>query len=79
MNRVHYFWGTSADRAGIEKRVYPHLLRHSFAIEPLRQGMSAFKLADVLGHSGLQMIHRSYSHLNVNDAYDAVLRVVSTS
>ncbi len=43
--------------------------------------MGAFQLADVLGHSGLQMIHRSYRHLNVNvnDAYDAVLRVVSTS
>ena len=68
-----------ADRAGIKNQVYPHLLRHSFATEALRQGMSALQLADVLGHSGLQMIHRSYSHLNVNDAYDAVLRVVSAS
>ena len=41
--------------------------------------MGAFQLADVLGHSGLQMIHRPYRHLNVNDAYDAVLRVVATS
>ncbi len=41
--------------------------------------MSAFQLADELGHSGLQMIHRSYRHLNVNDAYDAVLRVVGTA
>lgn len=68
----------AAQRAEVRKRVYPHLLRHSFATEALRRGMGPLQLADVLGHSGLQMIQRSYSHLNVNDAYDAVLRVVAS-
>jgi site-specific recombinase XerD len=60
-------------RAGLGKRVYPHLLRHSFATEALRSGMGPLQLANILGHSGLRMIERNYSHLNVTDSFDSLM------
>jgi integrase/recombinase XerD len=66
-----------ADRAGLKKRVHPHLLRHSFATEALRRGMNPVQLAQILGHSGLRMIEAVYSHLSVSDAYDAMLRMLA--
>jgi len=65
-------------RAGVNKRVYPHLFRHSFATEALRRGMNPVVLAKILGHRSLQMIDRVYSHLNTDDAYDAVMRMLTT-
>jgi integrase/recombinase XerD len=63
-----------AGRAGIEKRVYPHLLRHSLATELLRRGMNPIQLKDILGHGSLAMIDQVYSHLAPPDAYTAMLR-----
>jgi integrase/recombinase XerD len=68
-----------ADRAGITKRVHPHLLRHSFATEALRRGMNPIQLAQILGHSGLRMIESVYSHLNTTDAYEAMMRMLTAS
>ncbi len=66
-----------AYRAGIRKRVYPHLFRHSFATEALRRGMNPIQLSQILGHTSLRMIERTYSHLDQTDAYDAVLKMLS--
>jgi site-specific recombinase XerD len=63
-----------AAMAGITKRVYPHLLRHSFATWQLSRGMNPIQLAQILGHSSLTMIQAVYSHLSPVDAYEAVLR-----
>jgi integrase len=63
----------AADRAGIEKRVYTHLLRHSFITNCLRDGMSPILVAKIVGHSSLRMIERVYSHLTNDDAYDAMI------
>ena len=60
--------------AGVGKRVYPHLLRHSFATWQLSRGMNPIQLAQILGHSSLTMIQAVYSHLSPVDAYEAVLR-----
>jgi len=60
--------------AGITKRVYPHLLRHSFATWQLSRGMNPIQLAQILGHSSLTMIQAVYSHLSLVDAYEAILR-----
>lgn len=76
-NGVLQMLKNAADRARVGKRVYPHLLRHSFATEALRRGMPPMQLADVLGHSGLQMIERTYSHLNAGDSYDAMIRMLA--
>ncbi len=67
-----------ARAAGFERRVYPHLLRHSFATWQLSRGMNPILLADLLGHSSLVMIHRVYAHLTPSDAYDAIVSALRT-
>jgi len=62
--------------AGLGKRVYPHLLRHSFATEMLRRGMHPIQLRDILGHSSLAMLDRVYSHLAPTDAYAALIEAL---
>jgi site-specific recombinase XerD len=66
---------SSAQRAGITKRTYTHLLRHSFLTNGLRGGVNPLILAQIAGHSSLQMLERHYSHLNVQDAYDAIVKL----
>jgi integrase len=67
----------AADRAGIKKRVYTHLLRHSFITNALRSGMSPIMVAKIAGHSSLRMIERVYSHLTNDDAYDAMMDMLT--
>jgi len=63
--------------AGVQKRVYPHLLRHSFVTWSLTKGMNPVQLAQIVGHSSLSMIQQVYSHLTPSDAYDAMLKVLT--
>lgn len=65
-----------AREAGIEKRVYPHLLRHSMATEWLRRGGNIISLQRVLGHADLSMIQGVYSHLDTSDDYAAMMGVL---
>lgn len=60
-------------RAGMTRRVHPHLFRHTFATEALRCGMDSVQLATILGHSGVAMIEKVYAHLTADDAYDAII------
>ncbi|MES1030900.1 tyrosine-type recombinase/integrase [Bacillus velezensis] len=52
-----------ADRAGIKKRVHPHLLRHTGATMFLEAGGDIRHLQMILGHNDLRMIKR-YTHLS---------------
>jgi integrase/recombinase XerD len=67
----------SAERAGITKEVYPHLLRHSFITNALRGGMNPLLVAQIVGHSSLRMIDRVYSHLNAGDSYEALVELLA--
>ncbi len=42
-----------AGKAGINKSIYPHLLRHSFATQGLKSGVSINVIHDLLGHESL--------------------------
>jgi integrase/recombinase XerD len=60
-------------RARLSKRVYPHLLRHSWMTEMVRTGMHPFQLSAIAGASP-PVIAQYYTHLTKADAYDAMLR-----
>ena len=63
-------------RARIGKAVYPHLLRHSWMTEMLRQGMNPIQLSIIAGASQ-EVIAQHYTHLNKDDAYDAMIRALT--
>ena len=66
----------AADRAKFTKRVHPHLLRHSWMTEMIRNGMSPIQLSIIAGAS-MQVIQEHYTHLTKDDAYDAMIRVLT--
>jgi site-specific recombinase XerD len=62
-------------RAKITKRVYPHLLRHSWMTEMLRRGMNPVQLSIIAGASP-EVIAACYTHLNKSDAFEAMTRAL---
>jgi integrase/recombinase XerD len=58
----------AAKKAGIQKKVYPHLFRHSDAIERLRQTGNPKALQYHLGHSSTMMTMRYLATLTAEDA-----------
>ncbi|MCA9443631.1 MAG: tyrosine-type recombinase/integrase, partial [Candidatus Omnitrophica bacterium] len=60
-----------AKRAGIEKRVYPHLLRHTFATWLYKQDRNLRLTQTALGHSSIQTTE-IYTHLVNNELEDAL-------
>ncbi len=63
---VNQWLRRAARRAGIAKRVSPHVFRHSFATAYLRNGGDEFTLQEILGHATLDMVRR-YVHLAASD------------
>ena len=63
-------------RSRLEKTVYPHLLRHSWMTEMLRNGMNPIQLSIIAGASP-EVIGAHYAHLNKDDAYDAMIRALA--
>jgi integrase/recombinase XerD len=68
-----------AREAGVSKKVHPHAFRHAYTSWALAGGMSAIQVANILGHDGLHMIQRHYSHLSSRDAYEAQQRLYASS
>lgn len=50
-------------KAGIEKRVHSHGLRHTHAVELMREGVPLLVIQRQLGHSSLQITERYVNHL----------------
>jgi integrase/recombinase XerD len=63
-------------RARLKKRVFPHLLRHSWMTEMLRRGMNPAQLSVIAGAS-MEVIMDCYAHLNKEDAYEAMMRALA--
>jgi integrase/recombinase XerD len=66
--RAHQIIQAAGQRAGLHKEVYPHLLRHSDAIERLRQTGNPKALQIHLGHASPLMTLRYLSTLTAEDA-----------
>jgi site-specific recombinase XerD len=47
-----------AGKAGVDRRVHPHALRHAYAAELAREGAPMNVLRDALGHSSLAVTDR---------------------
>jgi len=58
----------AAKNARFEKRIFPHLLRHSDAIERLRQTGNPKALQHHLGHSSISMVMRYLSTLTQEES-----------
>lgn len=58
-------------RAGINKTLHPHLLRHTFASHALNAGMDIIVIQQLLGHSdvGTTQIYAEINQNNVKQAY----------
>jgi integrase/recombinase XerD len=65
---VWYACKEAAKRAGIQKDVHPHALRHSFATHLLEAGADLRTIQMLLGHRDLEettiYLHLSQRHLN---------------
>jgi site-specific recombinase XerD len=75
-NGVDQLMHELARRAKINKRVYAHLLRHSYATRKLSKGMNPVTLQTILGHSDLSMISKVYSHLVLTDTHRAMMETL---
>lgn len=63
---IHEMVSRYAKKAGIKKRVYPHLLRHSFATDFYRQTLNIAELQKALGHSDIKTT-MIYTHIAAAD------------
>lgn len=61
-----------AAKAGIEKRVHPHGLRHTFAVELDAAGTSLSVISKLLGHHSVPTTARYLDHLTNRQAVSAL-------
>lgn len=61
-----------ADRAGVEKRVHPHGLRHTHAFELAQEKIPLHVIQRQLGHSNLATTARYVDHLCPSEVIDAM-------
>lgn len=58
--------------AGIEKRVHPHILRHTLAVEMVREGISVEYIRQQLGHSNLGTTTKYLASLSPEETINVV-------
>ena len=61
-----------AKKAGIEKRVHAHGLRHSHAVELATEGLPVHLIQQQLGHANVAVTSRYINHLAPTAVIDAM-------
>lgn len=59
-----------ARKAGIDKRVHAHGLRHRFAVDLVMEGAPITTLRDLLGHSNIAVTDQYLRRVGANDAVE---------
>lgn len=62
----------AATRAGIEKDVSPHILRHTMTVEMARENVPMIHISKQLGHSNVATTHRYANHLDPGEVISSV-------
>lgn len=60
-------------KAGIEKTISPHKIRHSFATELVNNGCDVYSVCNLLGHASVSTTMK-YAHLNTNKMLDDCMK-----
>lgn len=63
-----------ARQCGINKRVYPHLFRHSMATQLIVDGVPIEQVATILGHKNISTTYENYLHLADQTVRKAMFR-----
>ena len=73
--RIQQLVQETAALAGITKRVYPHLLRHSVATTLLEQGMPLEQIQKFLGHAKLEttQVYAESTTAMIKESYQKAL------
>jgi site-specific recombinase XerD len=61
-----------ARKAGVERRVHAHGLRHAFAVDMVRSGAPIYVVRDALGHSSVATTQVYLSRVGAHEAVDAM-------
>ena len=77
-SRYRKWFGRMVSKAGIERRVYPHLLRHTWASLALEADVDLKNLSDVLGHFDTAFSCRRYVHPNLEARAAALSKMEET-
>lgn len=74
-NGWYYVLGKIAERAGIKKKVHPHLLRHSRATHLAAKGINEAQMREIFGWTKNSNMPSVYVHLSGRDTDASVLKL----
>ena len=72
LSYVRHLLPRLARKAGIERRVHAHGLRHAFAVDLVRSGAPLYVVRDALGHSSVATTQVYLSRVGAHEAVDAM-------
>jgi site-specific recombinase XerD len=69
---VRHLLARLARKAGIERRVHAHGLRHAFALDLVRSGAPLYVVRDALGHASVATTNVYLSRVGAHEAVEAM-------